>query len=105
MEFTGGSAIISPTGEVIKGPAEGEEILTATCDMAEMRAAKVAFDCAGHAARPDQLMLWNRTMEDNKPPGYGDDSQDPDSDMPPEDDEACAIAGIAAAGLRHERVQ
>lgn len=84
-ELSGGSAIISPTGEILKGPVEGEGILSATCEMADVRAAKVAFDCAGHAARPDQLMLWNKSAEGGNPPGFDDDHEDSDHDMPPEE--------------------
>lgn len=58
--------------------------------MAEVHAAKVAFASAGHATRPDQLMLWNRSMEDGKPPGYGDDIQDSGFGAPEKDDESAS---------------
>lgn len=56
----GHSAIIDPRGEIIAGPVTGETILYADCDMAVVRAAKVAFDCAGHSGRTDQLRFWNQ---------------------------------------------
>jgi predicted amidohydrolase len=59
-ECAGHSAIIDPFGEIIAGPAEGETILTADCSLAAVRSAKIAFDCAGHSGRPDQLKLWSQ---------------------------------------------
>lgn len=53
--MSGDSVVIDPRGEIIAGPATGETILVADCDMNVLRAAKVAFDCAGHSGRPDQL--------------------------------------------------
>ena len=54
-EFTGDSVVIDPRGEIIAGPAVGESLLVAECRMDVLRAAKVAFDCAGHSGRPDLL--------------------------------------------------
>jgi nitrilase len=59
-EFTGQSVIIDPRGEIIAGPAENETILVADCSLAQIRSAKVAFDCCGHSARRDQLQLFNQ---------------------------------------------
>jgi nitrilase len=54
----GGSAIISPLGEVIAGPLYDKEgILYATLDMGEIVRAKVDFDVVGHYSRPDIFQL------------------------------------------------
>lgn len=55
--MNGGSYIIDPTGEVIAGPAQGEEILVADCSLDAVRAAKAMCDVAGHYSRPDVLRL------------------------------------------------
>jgi predicted amidohydrolase len=55
--LSGDSRIIDPRGEVIAGPASGEEILLADGSMKDIRAAKVAFDVAGHYSRPDLFNL------------------------------------------------
>jgi predicted amidohydrolase len=57
QDFTGDSVIIDPRGEIIAGPVQGEDTVIAECSMALVRSAKVAFDCAGHSARRDQLKL------------------------------------------------
>jgi nitrilase len=55
----GGSAIISPLGDVIAGPLYGEEgILFADLDMAEVARGKFDFDVTGHYARPDVFQFW-----------------------------------------------
>ncbi|MBW1735753.1 MAG: carbon-nitrogen hydrolase family protein [Deltaproteobacteria bacterium] len=54
----GGSAIVSPFGEVLAGPLYDEEgILTADLDMAQIAQGKFDFDVAGHYARPDVFQL------------------------------------------------
>ncbi len=54
----GGSVIVSPMGEVICGPAWGEEkILVADLDLTEVSRAKMDFDVTGHYARPDVFKL------------------------------------------------
>jgi len=54
----GGSAIISPFGEVLAGPLYDEEgILFADLDLAEIARGKFDFDVAGHYARPDVFQL------------------------------------------------
>jgi len=54
----GGSAIISPLGEVIAGPLFDQEgILYADLDLAEVARGKFDFDVTGHYARPDVFQL------------------------------------------------
>ncbi|MEY2400172.1 MAG: nitrilase [Ilumatobacteraceae bacterium] len=55
--MNGGSYIIDPSGEVIAGPAQGEEILIADASLDAVRAAKAMCDVAGHYSRPDLLRL------------------------------------------------
>jgi nitrilase len=54
----GGSAIVSPLGEVIAGPLYDQEgILFADLDLGEIVRGKVDFDVVGHYARPDVFQL------------------------------------------------
>jgi nitrilase len=54
----GGSAIVSPLGEVLAGPLfDGEGILYAELDLTEIVRAKFDFDVVGHYARPDVFEL------------------------------------------------
>lgn len=54
----GGSCIISPLGEILAGPNyEGEAILTADIDLADIARGKFDFDAVGHYARPDVFRL------------------------------------------------
>ena len=54
----GGSAIIDPLGRVLAGPHfEGETILTADLDLAEIGRARFDFDVVGHYSRPDVFQL------------------------------------------------
>ena len=54
----GGSAIISPLGDVLTGPLFNEEgILYADLDLAEVARSKFDFDVVGHYARPDVFQL------------------------------------------------
>ncbi len=54
----GGSAIISPMGEVLAGPLyDAEGILFAELDLAEIVRSKLDFDAVGHYARPDVFQL------------------------------------------------
>ncbi len=54
----GGSAIVSPLGKVLAGPDfNGESILTADLDLAEIGRGKFDFDVAGHYSRPDVFQL------------------------------------------------
>lgn len=59
-EFAGDSVVVNPHGAVIAGPAKGETILIADCDMAQMRAAKIAFDLSGHSSRTDILQFRHK---------------------------------------------
>lgn len=74
QELTGNSVIIDPRGEIIAGPAQGEQTIVADCSMNLIRAAKVAFDCAGHSSRRDLLKLSVEVEQD-----YGHEDE-PDSD-------------------------
>ena len=54
----GGSAVVSPLGEMLAGPLYGEEgILYADLDREELIRSKVDFDVVGHYARPDIFQL------------------------------------------------
>jgi nitrilase len=54
----GGSAIVSPFGEVLAGPLYDQEgILVAELDLGEVVRGKYDFDVAGHYARPDVFRL------------------------------------------------
>jgi nitrilase len=54
----GGSAVISPLGDVLAGPLYGEEgILFADLDLGEVARSKIDFDAVGHYARPDVFEL------------------------------------------------
>jgi nitrilase len=54
----GGSCIIDPLGTVLAGPDyEGETILVADLDLAEIPRAHLDFDAVGHYARPDVFRL------------------------------------------------
>lgn len=54
----GGSAIVSPFGELLAGPAYGaEQILTAELDLDEIVRGKFDLDVVGHYARPDVFEL------------------------------------------------
>ena len=58
----GGSAIISPLGQVLAGPLfDREGIITAELDLAEVARSKFDFDVVGHYARPDVFQLTVNT--------------------------------------------
>ncbi|MET7534251.1 carbon-nitrogen hydrolase family protein [Streptomyces goshikiensis] len=58
MLMRGGSAVISPRGEVVAGPVYGEEcILYAEVDREETVRQSLDFDAVGHYARPDLFSL------------------------------------------------
>lgn len=54
----GGSCIVDPLGHSLAGPDfEGENILLADLDMADIARGKFDFDVAGQYARPDVFCL------------------------------------------------
>jgi len=54
----GGTAIVSPLGEVLAGPVyDREDILVADLDRSELTRARFDFDVTGHYARPDVFRL------------------------------------------------
>ncbi len=54
----GGSAIISPLGQILAGPLyNANGILTAEIDLGEIARGKYDFDVVGHYARPDVFQL------------------------------------------------
>ena len=54
----GGSCIVNPLGEILAGPNyDGECILAAKIDPAEIARGKYDFDVVGHYARPDVFRL------------------------------------------------
>ena len=54
----GGSCIVGPLGDVLAGPAIGDEtVLTADLDPDEIPRARFDFDPVGHYARPDVFRL------------------------------------------------
>lgn len=54
----GGSCIVGPLGNVLAGPDfDGESILFADLDLADVARAKYDFDVIGHYARPDLFHL------------------------------------------------
>jgi len=70
----GGSAIISPLGEVLAGPLYDQEgILYADLDLGEIARSKFDFDVTGHYARPDvfQLTVNESAM---RPVSFGENS-------------------------------
>ncbi len=95
--FTGNSAVIDPRGEIVAGPITGETILYSNCSMTLIRSAKVAFDCAGHSGRPDQLEFRNHSLPGQS--GSPDDAQD---NFGPSDKNGPAEGG---AGMEPEGAQ
>jgi nitrilase len=54
----GGSCVVGPLGQVLAGPHfDGETILTADLDFAEIARGKYDLDVVGHYARPDVFRL------------------------------------------------
>ena len=84
--LTGDSVIFDPRGEVVAGPGANETIVMAECPMAAVRVAKVAFDCAGHASRSDQLKFWNQAL--GAPNDDGQDADHPQGFEPDSDRDA-----------------
>jgi nitrilase len=62
----GGSAVVSPLGEVLAGPLyDREDILLCTIDLKDVPRSKFDFDVVGHYARPDvfQLIVNERPLD------------------------------------------
>jgi nitrilase len=60
----GGSCIIDPFGQILAGPAFGEEaILTAEIDLRNIARGKFDFDVTGHYSRPD---IFRLTVEERR---------------------------------------
>ena len=55
--MNGGTYVIDPQGEVLAGPAVGEEILLVELNLSAVAAAKSMTDIAGHYSRPDLLRV------------------------------------------------
>jgi nitrilase len=54
----GGSCIVGPLGQLLAGPQyEGECVLVADLDRADLARAKFDFDVVGHYSRPDVFRL------------------------------------------------
>lgn len=53
----GGSLIIAPDARILAQAGEGEEIIHATLDLAEIAEARAALDTDGHYSRPDIFTL------------------------------------------------
>jgi len=67
----GGSAVISPLGEVLAGPLYDEEgMLLVDLDLGEVARGRFDFDVVGHYARPDVFQLI--VNEEPKPPVTSD---------------------------------
>ena len=65
--INGGSAIISPLGDMLGGPVYGKEtIVSAEIDLADIPRAKFDLDVVGHYARPDVFRL--EVNEEPMPP-------------------------------------
>jgi len=77
----GGSAIVSPMGDVLAGPLWDQAgILFADLDLGEVVRGKLDFDVAGHYARPDVFQLRVNTRP--KPPVVRRAAPRPDSTRP-----------------------
>lgn len=80
-EHAGHSAIIDPRGEIIAGPAEGEEILIAEGSLDVVRAAKAACDIAGHYSRPDIFRLIVNDESAERRIVLASEEEDDDADL------------------------
>ncbi|MGW3454263.1 carbon-nitrogen hydrolase family protein [Streptomyces albidoflavus] len=73
----GGSAVVSPRGEVVAGPVWGEEtLLYAEIDRAEIVRQSLDMDVTGHYARPDIFSLAVDTAP-KRPVTYGNGTAGP----------------------------
>jgi nitrilase len=87
----GGSAIISPDGSILAGPAFDEEvILDAEVDLAEIARGHLDMDAVGHYSRPDIFELRVDTRR-RSPVVFSDGSSEvPDSVVP----HSCPSPGV-----------
>jgi nitrilase len=56
-EIDGKSLIVSPFGEVLAGPQQGEALLTSALNLDDIPRGKFDLDVAGHYSRPDIFKL------------------------------------------------
>ena len=59
-EIDGGSLIVSPKGEIVAGPARGEDLLFADLDLNDIQRGKFDLDVAGHYNRPDLFAFYTK---------------------------------------------
>jgi len=59
-EIDGGSLVVSPQGEILAGPAQGEQLLCAELNMDDIARGKFDLDVAGHYNRPDVFIFHAR---------------------------------------------
>jgi len=80
----GGSCIIGPLGQILAGPDyDGEAILTADLDLADIARARLDFDAVGHYARPDVFQL---TVDETSRTPVAFRNAAPAEALPPESD-------------------
>lgn len=56
----GGSLVVSPQGEILAGPAEGERLVCADLNLDDIPRGKFDLDVAGHYNRPDVFIFRAR---------------------------------------------
>ncbi len=57
-EIDGGSLIASPKGDILAGPAQGEDLLFADLDLNDIQRGKFDLDVVGHYSRPDLFAFY-----------------------------------------------
>jgi nitrilase len=62
-EIDGASLVVSPQGEVLAGPARGDDLLFADVNLDEVQRGKFDLDVAGHYARRDVFRLHVRDKD------------------------------------------
>jgi nitrilase len=77
--MAGGSCIIDPLGQVLAGPARGDEtVLTADLDLNQIVRGKFDLDITGHYARPDVFRLMVNTNPQVPVAFWGGETHDHD---------------------------